>query len=191
MSQEENSCREFYRTESEVLVRYGPDTVEARHAMAMDQDTWHIQSQLEAAARHAMDEAVLPEGMEPVMAALKWLDYKLDLVLYHLTSPKVAAFFPQHAVTSDISGSGLSLANTGDLKVGQRILLNICLSDSPSRTIYAVGEVVRVDSAEEAGEPFTAVRFEDISEEDRERIVRYNFRQQRKDLAKRAEEDGD
>lgn len=189
MDQSQGKDRNYYRANAEIMVRYGPVNEKARHAMAMDQETWRFQAQLEAAARSGLEAAMSDDATKPLADMLRWLDYKLDLVLYHLTAEKMAEFFPHQALTVDISGSGLGLAEVPDLGQDQQILLSIALPDAPSRPIYAVGKVVRKHGQAEPGKPRAAVTFEDISDDDRERIIRYNFRQQRRELARRTEEE--
>jgi|GEM_PF-1339967 hypothetical protein len=183
------SERDFFRIAAQVTVLFGPDTPEARRALAVDQELWQTQSTLETTARQIMEEQPVEEGLKPILAVLRWLDFKSDLILYHLRKQEMRAHFPHQAVTLDLSGSGLALKGDLGLKAGQSVIMSLQLPDAPGRPILAVGEVVRVGPAEGQTQPATAVRFVEISEIDRERIVRYTFQKQRQELARRSEED--
>ena len=186
MSQEQESARDFFRTRARVVVRYGPVNQDAKFAVAMDARAWESQSGLETQARRVMEEAQAPEDLKPMLSVLRWLDFKLDLILHHLRSREVEAHFKYSALTTDISGSGLALDSVEGLKPGEVLMLFISLPDSPSRGIFALGEVVRAESDEE-NPSSGAIKFVEISEEDRERIIRFSFSQQRRELARRAE----
>ncbi len=153
------SEREFYRIAAEVPVLYGPDLPEGRRAMAMDHDLWQTQSELESAARLVLGEGKVEDAQRPILNVLRWLDFKLDLLLYHLRSRELSAVFPRFAQSLDLSGSGVSLREAPDLNQGDRILLSLTLPNAPSRPIFAVGEVVRVEPPAGAGERRVAVRF--------------------------------
>ncbi len=189
MSKPHASERDFFRIAAQVTVLLGPDTPEARHALAVDQELWQTQSALEAAARQIMEEQAVAEDLKPILTVLRWLDFKCDLILYHLRRQDMSSHFPHQAVTVDLSGSGLALKGELGLKPGQSVIMSLQLPDAPGRPILAVGRVVRVGPAQDQDFPTTAVRFAEISETDRERIVRYTFHKQRQALARRSEEE--
>ena len=189
MSESLDSGREYYRTRARIPVHYGGDNPETRRVMAMDMEIWEAQSSLEEAARTALDEGNLPDELAPLMPVLKWLDFKLDLVLHHLRTAERETYFPQAAFTTDISGSGFGLEPDDDLSEGKSLLMNFVLPDAPSRPIFAAGQVVRVEPAPPEGAAALAVHFLEISEADRERIIRYTFHKQRQELARRSGEE--
>ena len=121
---------------------------------------------------------------------MRWLDYKMDLVLYHLRSREMAEHFPRQAGTVDLSGTGISLTGRDLPRAGERILLCLQLPDLPARPLMLAAETVRVDAAGE-GDPVAAIQFLEITDEDRERVIRYTFSKQREDLVRRAEEELD
>ena len=186
MIQDQESEREFFRTRARVVVRYGPVSREARAAIALDARAWESQAGLEAEARRVMEESQVPEDLKPMLSVLRWLDFKLDLILHHLRSREVDEHFKYSALTTDISGSGLALDSVEGIKAGEVIMLFISLPESPSRAIFALGEVVRIESGTESPSS-SAVKFVEISEGDRERIIRFSFSQQRRELARRAD----
>lgn len=186
MSEASSSEREFFRAPATLYVFYGPESVQARQAMAMNSEIWHAKSDLEASARQAMDDKDVPDNLRGILSVLRWLDFKLDMVLHHIRSSERESVFPHHLETVDISGAGIGMIDCGQLKLGERIIMAFTLPDSPSQPIYCVGEVVRVaDEPACDGQARAAVRFQEIAEMDRERIIRYTFNQQRRQLSLR------
>jgi len=189
MSDNVREEREFFRTEAGLLVFWGPDTLAGRQAMALDSELWESQSELEAAARKAMEEQTAPEALRPLLTVMRWLDFKLDMILQQMRTREQAAHFPGRATTTDLSGSGFGVAEAMGLEVGSRILISLALPDEPSRPILALGEVVRASEENLSQGSAAAVRFLDIAESDRERLIRFTFTQQRRILAQRNQGD--
>lgn len=187
-SQENTTERQYFRTSVRLTVRYGEDTDSARQAMAMDREMWSMQSRLEESARGVLEKQSLPESMLPLMDVIRWMDFKLDMVLYHLRMREHDLHFPHQLDIMDISGSGLGVAGVQALETGRRILLAVNLPNSPWRPLYAVGEVVRRDKREEADSDLVGINFVEIADADRERIIRFTFEQQRRQLARRSQE---
>ncbi|MCB2188679.1 MAG: PilZ domain-containing protein [Deltaproteobacteria bacterium] len=176
--------REFFRYPARLAVRFGPDTAAGRGAMAINLDMWQLQSQLEAKALESLEAGALDDNLKPLLDILRWMDFKLDMILHHLRLQEMGVHFPLSAQTVDVSGSGFSLAQGDDLATGSRVLVQLLLPDQPTRPVYAVGEVVR--SGGDPGQPAVGVNFVEIAEVDRERIVRYTFQRQRQELAQRS-----
>lgn len=186
MSDNPREEREFFRTAASLMVFWGPDTIAGRQALALDSKLWEGQGEMEAAARKALeDEKASPEALRPLLSVMRWLDFKLDMVLHQMRLREQAAHFPGRATTTDISGSGFGVAEPLGLEVGNRILVSLALPDEPSRPVTALGEVVRAGEADLAHGASSAVRFLDIAELDRERLIRFTFNQQRRLLAQR------
>jgi hypothetical protein len=187
MSESFREAREFFRTQARLPVFWGPDTLAARQAMAMDTEMWDNQSQLEGAARQVFEDGQVPENLRPLLTVMRWLDFKLDLILHHVRNREQAAHFPGRTFTTDISGSGFGVTDPLGQETGARILVSLALPDAPSRPIFALGEVVRAGEEDLSHGAVAAVCFEDIAESDRERIIRYTFAQQRRILAQRSQ----
>jgi hypothetical protein len=184
------SDREFFRAAAALTVNYGPDTRQGRQALVMDQEVWETQAALESQARQIMEEEGVGDNEKPLLKVLAWLDFKLDLVLYHLRSQDHKKHFPYQGSTTKISGSGFGLAEPCEMEPGSRVLVSIVLPDAPWRPVLALGEVVRSDAGTEAaGSAASAVRFVEISETDRERVIRFTFKKQRQELSRRTEEE--
>jgi len=188
MSEEEKSQREFFRAPAELTVLFGPDEPAGRQAMAMDKEMWQTQAQLESAAREILEGQSGDLNYSPLLKVLRWLDFKLDLVLYQLRFRELAEHFPYQGTTLDISGTGVGFTGENLPPRGEKVLICLLLPDSPARPVLAVGQVVRVDPGPD-GRTVAAVTFQDIGEEDRERLIRFTFQKQRKQLAQRAEEE--
>lgn len=190
MGENNRQEREFYRTEASLQFFWGPDTLAGRQAMIMDSQMWDSQSQLESAARLILDdEGGDSPAMRPLFTVIRWLDFKLDLILQHLRSRDQAENFPGQGATSDLSGSGFGVSGPIDAEPGQRILVCLALPDMPSRPIFALGEVVRTGEHDAAGQAAAGVHFLEIAEADRERVIRFTFAQQRRLLAQRNQGD--
>ncbi len=186
MSDPTPSEREFFRANATLRVFYGPESLAGRQAMAMDGEMWSNQSRLEAAARQIMEESGVDESHRPILSVMRWMDFKLDLVLHHLRLREHQAHFPHQASTTDVSGSGVGIDQSDGITVGDRVMLALYLPESPSRPVYAVAEVVRVADAQYGAK--SVFRFLEIAESDRERVIRFGFDQQRRMLAQRMSE---
>lgn len=189
MAYDQNDERDYFRTQARMTAKVGPDTAAGRRAMALDSELWLVQSELEARANRIFEDLPVSEDNKPVLDVLRWLDYKLDLVLFHLRAKDLEEYFPHRIETTDISGSGLGLADAADYRTGDKVLVSINLPDSPGRPIYICGQVVRSQDDPSLPQAAIAVKFLEISELDRERLIRYNFRQQRRSLARRMAEE--
>ena len=181
--------REFYRVRAQVGLRYGPETPHARQAMAMDAEVWRSQSSLEAQARKVWEDQTVSDDVKPLLTVMRWLDFKLDMVLHQLRQQQLERIFPHQGATTDISGSGLSFITKFGTGANQRLIMSIALPDAPGRPVFAVGEVLRVEPSEVEGHELVAVNLIELADEDRERIIRYVFGLQRRELALRAEEE--
>lgn len=187
MSDQSAHDRQYYRAAARLAIRYGPDTPEGRRAMAMDENLWQTQSRLEEAARSVKENRNVDEALLPLLDVLRWMDFKIDLILHHMRQREFDLHFPNQIETSDISGSGLGFLSPGKLEVGQAIIVAISLPSLPWRQVYACGEVVRAHD-KPGQEPLYGVKFTQISDADRERLIRFTFEQQRRELAKRSQE---
>ena len=187
MSETTPSEREFFRAKASLRVFYGPESLAGRQAMALEGEMWSNQGRLEAAARQVMEDAGVDESHRPLLSVMRWMDFKLDLILHHLRLREQQTHFPYQATTTDLSGSGLGLDRSEGVGVGERVMLALYLPENPSRPVYAMAEVVRVADVQYGAK--AAFRFLEIAEGDRERVIRFGFDQQRRLLAHRMTED--
>ena len=188
MNENNSSEREYYRTDVHLLVRYGTENEGSRQAMAMDQQMWAMQSKLEQAAGEVWENKGLSESVLPLLDLIRWMDFKIDMILYHLRTREHDLHFPGTLDVINISGSGLGVCGKSDLTPGQRIILAINLPNSPWRPMYAIGEVVRIKQPDDGDANDIGINFVEIADADRERIIRFTFEQQRRQLALRNQE---
>ena len=188
MNENNSSEREYYRTDVHLLVRYGTENEGSRQAMAMDQQMWAMQSKLEQAAGEVWENKGLSESVLPLLDLIRWMDFKIDMILYHLRTREHDLHFPGTLDVINISGSGLGVCGKSDLTPGQRIILAINLPNSPWRPMYALGEVVRIKQPDDGDANDIGINFVEIADADRERIIRFTFEQQRRQLALRNQE---
>ena len=87
---------------------------------------------------------------------------------------------------SDISGAGMSVICDRALKPGQILKTSFMISRFPLIPLVLFGEVLRVVPVEEDGRHRhqVVVRFLDLGEEDREKIIAYTFQVQRDAIRK-------
>jgi hypothetical protein len=189
MSQESSASRDYFRVPASLTIRLGPDSPEGRQAMALDEELWQAQSGLEQRANGILENLAVTEDLKPLLEVIHWLDFKLDLVLYQLRSRELDQFFPIQTMTTDVSGSGMGLKSAAGLSLGDLVLLALNLPDVPARPLYASGQIVRTDPEDDRDQAQIGVKFLDISETNRERLIRFNFRQQRRALAARSAEE--
>jgi c-di-GMP-binding flagellar brake protein YcgR len=143
---------------------------------------------MEHRAKAILDEGTHPESLKPFMDVARWLDFKLDLILHRLRTQEIKKLLPHQSFSFDISGSGVSLEKGPEQEEGNDLILAITLPESPGRPVYARGEVLRIQDRTIKKQTCAAIQFRQISETDRERLIHYTFRQQRRELARRAGE---
>ena len=87
---------------------------------------------------------------------------------------------------SDISGAGMSVICDKVLKPGQILKTSFMISRFPLVPLVLFGEVLRVEPVEEDGRHRyqVVVKFIDLDEEDREKIIAYTFQVQRDAIRK-------
>jgi len=180
--------REYYRAEAALVVFFGPDDPKTRAALAVDRQMWETAGELEQKARQIFLDRDAHEELLPILDLLKWLDYKLDMVLFYQRRGDRERYFPHQGMTKDISGSGLNLQSEQLLSPGKTYLLSVSLPDAPSRPVVCVAAVVRGRGGAHQEELVTALNFTEISDVDRERVIRFTFQQQRRQLATRSRE---
>ena len=91
---------------------------------------------------------------------------------------------------SDISGTGMSVICDKALEPGQILKASFMISRFPVTPLVLFGRVVRVAPVQEDGKQRyqVVVRFIDLDEEDREKIIAYTFQVQRDAIRKEKKE---
>ncbi len=86
--------------------------------------------------------------------------------------------------TVNISGSGVSLAVSSPVEVGLLLDITLFISDFPFGMFNVQGEVIRVEPkrGDETGYHEIGIKFLNLSDKERERLIAYTFRQQRRTI---------
>jgi len=109
---------------------------------------------------------------------------KLDMVIDLLGGEKSN----QHTIgvleTVDISGSGVSLVVSTAVEVGLLLDISLFIPDFPLGVFNVQGEVIRVEpkQGDNSGLYEIGIKFLNMSDEERERLISYTFRQQRRTI---------
>ena len=86
--------------------------------------------------------------------------------------------------TVNISGSGVSFIVSSSVPVGSLLDISLFIPDFPMGMFNVQGEVIRINpgKGDEAGCYEIGIKFLNLSEEERERLIEYTFRQQRRTI---------
>ena len=126
--------------------------------------------------------------MDPQLLA--WFDRiegKLDRILEHLGMPDAARFSAMDVQDVSLSGSGILFTAKDRLIDDSTALVEFQLPGPPARPVRCLARVVRSMPLEDAeGQFATAVRFDVISEDDRDEIIRHVVEVERNQLRARA-----
>jgi c-di-GMP-binding flagellar brake protein YcgR len=173
------SRREFVRVEAAVEIAY-------RVIPEAECEQWESGSLLVSRRQrdhHATDgdyalSRALGAQLDPEVARfLEQLDKKVSCLLEMASRQREEADGEVRLVAASLSGCGISFPSD-DLHLQDRVFLTILLATTPSTRLEVVGTVVRV-SEEEAQSRTIGIAFEQITEADREAIIRYTFQIQR------------
>jgi c-di-GMP-binding flagellar brake protein YcgR len=173
------SRREFVRVQAAVEIAY-------RMIPEAEWEQWESGSLLVSRRQrdhHPMesDYAVsraLGVQLDPEVARfLEQLDKKVSCLLELANRQREDPDTQMRLVAASLSGCGISFP-CDDLHLNDRVLLTVHLSTTPTTRLEMVGTVARIA---EDGSPTRTVgiSFEQITEADREAIIRYTFQVQR------------
>lgn len=101
---------------------------------------------------------------------------RLETALPATVQPVMADDPPAKAVTKDISGGGVQLVTR--LAVERDMPVNVSIDLQDAGIFTAKGEVIRVESDAERNNYTAGIKFVDISERERDKIIKYIFRRQ-------------
>jgi hypothetical protein len=114
---------------------------------------------------------------------LSEIDEKLDKILQILERDAAAPDQVGLKVfeTLDISGSGVRMVVDGSVSVGELLHVSLRIPDFPLGLFRVCGEVVHTsgDRGETENRFKVGIKFLDLSEEERETLIAFTFRQQR------------
>lgn len=107
---------------------------------------------------------------------------RVDVAIDVAVHPKNSEFTPFITVTADISGGGLALIlpNNHNLPVGKEIKCWLCLhmQTGDIKYIQVSCNVIRIISSKDSSREKASLQFIEISEHDRQTIIRYCFERQ-------------
>ncbi|MBW1938196.1 MAG: PilZ domain-containing protein [Deltaproteobacteria bacterium] len=105
---------------------------------------------------------------------------KMDRILDMLEGKRTEKYAVSENENVNISGAGIRFAADQAFSIGDIIALRIFLATQTQ--INVLGEVRKVIESEKKGKYFIAVKFVELSENDREMIIKYVFKRQREIL---------
>ena len=135
--------------------------------------------------------ASLPEASEHVIPAISYLarslvqiNDKLDRIIQLLGGDPLQENSIGVKETCNTSGSGVSLVLPRSVDVGQLLEVWLSIPDFPMGGFQTHGEVIRVTPLKESESGLfeVGIKFLNIQEEDRERLISFTFRQQRRNI---------
>lgn len=154
------------------------DSIADRLLMEGQSESTHVYKEIEAAS----------PGLYQVLSDL---NAKLDLLLCLVANDEYKDLLLSPPRRINISGSGLAFYDDQMYKEGDYILAKIILPLSPLAFIELLGEVVSCSVSDQPPEGKqmyrVAANFLSISEDSREKVIRYVFQEQRKSLRERTD----
>jgi hypothetical protein len=113
---------------------------------------------------------------------LNMLNAKLDCLIRHV-APKREDIVVMTCEPLNISGSGMSLIARELFNIGDLLEIRVVLQTYPSKILCLYGKVVRVEAIpQKAGSYNVSIKFQGISDEVRNEILKFDFKKQRKKL---------
>ena len=179
--------RKFFRVPAKVRVFFCPETFEARQAMITDYTVWANQAPElpESLRRNFTDLGTVHEKLQPIYRLMQWIDFKLDTLVFQMRTMSSNQAFTNYLITKDVSTTGFGFNHHIGLPLGTRLLLAMHLPDDPVRPLYTVGVLIRnshppsSDATPANQEGSGAIRFEELTDIDEERITRFCFNYER------------
>ncbi len=138
----------------------------------------------EIAASRASDGRGLADPA--LRAAFASLERKLDLVLALLDPSGERPLARADVRAVELSAAGVALEAPEDLDPGDEVLVELQLPSSPPHRVRAIAHPVPLVGPAGADKLRRAFAFDQISDEDRDAIVRFSHEVQRSELRERA-----
>ena len=115
------------------------------------------------------------------------INEKIDRIIDSLGIDQTDGDSLQVVRTSNISGSGINMVITHPLKIGQLLDISLSIPGFPLGVFSAQGEVMRSSRLKDKESHLyeAGIRFLNLNEEQRERLISFTFRQQRKTIRQR------
>jgi hypothetical protein len=115
------------------------------------------------------------------------MDEKLDRILLMLSKNKVFSECSGRGTGNNISASGMNIDIDRPVKQGQIVHATMVLSKAPFLYIDVYGEIIRVDALGGKDSPLcqVGIKFLNLDESGKEKIVAFVFQQQREAIRKK------
>jgi hypothetical protein len=124
-------------------------------------------------------------GFSDLAEFLMQMNDKLDRILAILEGEPTAENLIQVVKTIDISGSGVGMVVNRSLGIGQLVEVALHIPDFAMGVFRTHGKVMRSRKRGGDGTYEIGIKFLDVGEEERERLISFIFRQQRKNIRKK------
>ncbi len=162
-----------------------PTLIKGLYRMVEDENSPQYCKGMLSASDASLKEEMLSRSRLPDMALrfLVEMDRKLDAIMAFMQRDSLLADFPHEGRIVEISGNALVLECREPLAPGDHMELVLMLDELP---LQICSVLARVDSARKGkavtGAPNAAwnISFACVQEEDREAIIRFVFREERK-----------
>ena len=131
-------------------------------------------------------DAPTTQGLFSLFTYMMQMDEKLDRILTKLEGEQVEESRFLTVDTKDISGSGVSMMFPDSIEIGQLVYITMIIPNVAAGFFNMCGEVVRSRQATVDGKTMfdTGIKFIDITEDERERLIACSFSQQRESIRK-------
>ncbi|MEK7871133.1 MAG: PilZ domain-containing protein [Nitrospirota bacterium] len=115
-----------------------------------------------------------------ILQRLVFIEKKLDFVINYITQTKERGFKLPRIRSVNISGSGLRFYAEEEFRQGDQLEIIIILPIFPPVSLLLKGEVIRAELRTRDGDKIfeIAIRFLDIDEKDRDKIIIYTIKKQ-------------
>ncbi|MFL0246763.1 flagellar brake protein [Candidatus Clostridium stratigraminis] len=100
---------------------------------------------------------------------------------YFMERTKSVSLKPFKAIMIDLSGGGMKIKLSEEVKLGSKIVTHIPLGNEK---LILKGEVVRIDKDEDKKKSICGVSFTDLDERKREKLIRFIFKVMREQMNK-------
>ena len=180
MPEHREEKREFVRTDLSIQATLAPiDQKELGRRLSLKQI---FSSDRDAASDDPDASNSTKQAIYDLAEFLIQIDEKIDRIADFLGIGPADEDSLQVIRTLYISGSGISMVVTHPLQVGQLLDVSLSIPGFPLGVFRAQGKIMRSSRlmGDESHLYEAGVRFLDLNEEQRERLISFTFRQQRK-----------
>ena len=184
MSNQKKEKREFVRAPLNIDARVKPldkESLDRKHQMRSALSSLPLTGgSSDDADRIGTPDTVISYLMEFMFQ----INAKLDTVIGLLGGEKSDQNIIEVLETVNISGSGISLIVSSSVDVGILLDISLFIPNFPLGVFNVQGEVIRVEPKRRGPRGLfeIGVKFLNMSDEERERLIAYTFRQQRKTI---------